>query len=930
MKKLFILIALFSCLQSFGQVQLKGIIADTSENKKLENAVISFMRLKDSVLTTFTRSKKEGQFNLNVDTGAYIMLITHGNYADLTDQIQVRNNGVQDLGVISLLSKMKILDEVIVRGNRAIFMKGDTTIFTADSFKVAEGANVESLFKKLPGFTVDRNGKITAQGKTVEKLLVDGEEFFGSDPGIATKNLRADIVQHVQVYEGMSDQAKFTGIDDGNSKQTVNLVLKEDKKKGYFGKLEGGGGVREKSHANDNASKGRYYGTAMFNSFKAKRKLSAFLIGSNTGYLDLNWDDASKFGGSEGGRFGMMGGGGGVFMMAGSSFSDASGGGIPVNQNGGVHYSNKFNQTSINLGYKLNQNSAPGNTTVFSKTFTPDSSWVTNSNNDFDSKTLKHSGNFKLETQLDSSNSIIFRTNADFNNTKSTSNYFVENLKEIGGDLINKNSRTNTSDKDQSTFGSNLLWMHKFKKEFRSLSVNTNFNYTKSDADGDLKSNLNFYKNNLIDSVSNIDQRNQTLLNSKSFGTTLSYTEPLAKDVYLELNYGFNKNLSDNVRNVWDKALGNANNSLVDSLSNDFTYNQTSNIPGVGFRYANKKWNISLSTKMAITDYEQKDNSKNKSYDYSFTNHSPSARLTYNITPSKRIGFNYNGNSQAPSLEQLQPIRDNTDPLNEYIGNPNLNPSFDHRFSMNLNSFKMLSERFFMVGLNYGFTQNAFVSLTKIENAVRKTQTVNTNGNNNASLFLSYNKKIKPWDLRLGGNINSNYNRNISYVAGFNGTVSKNINNNYSNSISIEIGKEVDQKYDINIEPRFGYTVSKASVNTNANSNYWTIGGDINGTVYLPKEFEISSDLYFDFRQKDKRFPTNNNFTIWNAELKKWIYKKEFQLKFTVNDILNQKSGYSRNFDDYSLTETYNTILRRHFLLGFVWNFSKTGGQVKN
>src|SRR5687767_14923925 len=237
-----------------------GVVEDSIEKKNLHNTVISLLRVKDSVLVKFTRADKSGKFSLsNVKDGEYIIMITHPLLGDYFDRTTVKPGVVNNLGTIAMIPKSKLLAEVIIKSGSPIRIKGDTTVYTADSFKVREGANVEELLRRLPGIQVDKDGKITAMGERVTKVLVDGEEFFGSDPGIATKNLRADAVKEVEVFDKKSDQAEFTGIDDGIKDKTINLKMKQ--KRGYFGKIEGGGGLKDK-----------YNNTAMINAFKDKRK----------------------------------------------------------------------------------------------------------------------------------------------------------------------------------------------------------------------------------------------------------------------------------------------------------------------------------------------------------------------------------------------------------------------------------------------------------------------------------------------------------------------------------------------------------------------------------------------------------------------------------------------------------------------------------
>src|SRR6186713_945351 len=242
------LLLLFIASSAFSQTQtLKGTLKDTSENRGLANTVISVLTKKDSVLVKFTRADKDGNFQIEgLKEGNYILLVTHPYMGDYFDNIEIKTSSTNDLGNVHLTPKSKLLAEVIVKSGSPIKIKGDTLVYTADSFKVRPGANVEELLRRLPGITVDKNGQITAMGERVTKVLVDGEEFFGTDPGIATKSLRADAVQEVQVFDKKSDQAAFTGIDDGVKDKKINLKMKEDKKKGYFGKIEAGGGLPDK------------------------------------------------------------------------------------------------------------------------------------------------------------------------------------------------------------------------------------------------------------------------------------------------------------------------------------------------------------------------------------------------------------------------------------------------------------------------------------------------------------------------------------------------------------------------------------------------------------------------------------------------------------------------------------------------------------
>ena len=343
----YLFLAFIIVSSAFAQSSIKGIVKDTTEKKNLANSVVMVLRQKDSIMVGYTRSNQSGNFVLkNLPAGKLIVLITYPKYADYVDDFELKDSADLDLHQIILTLKSQLLKTFVVNGTAAIRLKGDTTEFKADSFKVQPNASVEDLLKKLPGIQVDKNGKITAQGETVQKVLVDGEEFFGDDPTLVTKNLRADMVDKVQVYDKKSDQAAFTGIDDGQKQKTINIQLKEDKKNGYFGKLSAGA-----------ATDGYHDSQAMFNKFQKKEKISFYGIVSNTGTAGLNWQDQSNYGGTNG----ILSADANRNIIGSDDISgwdgNYSGQGYPLVQTGGVHYNNKWDNDnqSINGNYKTLQ-----------------------------------------------------------------------------------------------------------------------------------------------------------------------------------------------------------------------------------------------------------------------------------------------------------------------------------------------------------------------------------------------------------------------------------------------------------------------------------------------------------------------------------------------------------------------------------------------
>jgi hypothetical protein len=924
MRKQFVLFLalIFIAQMAFAQTaSLKGSVVDNTDHKNLQNTVISLMRVKDSVLVKFARADKAGNFSIpNIKEGEYIVMVTHPYLGDYFDRTEIKPNIATDLGKIIMIPKSKLLAEVIIRSGSPIRIKGDTTVYTADSFKVREGANVEELLRRLPGIQVDKDGKITAMGEKVTKVLVDGEEFFGSDPGIATKNLRADIVKEVEVFDKKSDQAEFTGIDDGVKDKTINLKLKDDKKKGYFGKVELGGGLKDK-----------YDNSVMLNAFKGKRKIAGYGIMSNTGQTNLDWQDATNYGGGMEGMETGINDDGGMFISINNNGDDNYGGGrkgIPRNWNGGFHYSNKFNNNkqSVNGGYKFSKVNAPGVTSTFSKTFLPDTSWSTNSVSNNYNSTIKHAFNFTMETTIDSNNTLKWTTRANENKTLSRSNYYTESFAD-NLDSINNSRRSSNNDGTNDAITTTLLWRHKFKKLSRTLSINTDLNWNRSKNDGLLYSLNNYYRNGLIDDRDTLDQQNIRNNEGKSVAAKIAYTEPLLKDMYLEFSYAFSYNANSNERITNENDGSGKYTDRIDSLSNSFEFNRLVNTPGLNFRVNKKKYTYSFGSSVAFSDFLQRNVTDNEEYNYNYTNFFPRASFTYKMKPSENIRFNYNGSTQAPTLEQLQPIRVNTDPLNIYIGNPILDQAFRHSFNINYSSWNALKERNMWGGLSFNMTQNAFTQLSTIDSVGRRIyQTVNVDGIYNVNLYGDYGFKIPDTKWRLGIGPNANINRNVDFVRdGKTNATVKNKTDTRSYGLRLNVSQYEKDKYNFHIGPNFTWNESNASVNSSANAKYWQIAGWAGGTVTLPKKFEIGTNMNYQMRKKDPRFPANNNYATWDANLVKRVLKNELEFKLSVFDILNQSRGYNRSFSSYSFTETYYNTLTRYWLFTITWNISKNG-----
>ena len=894
---------------------IKGSLADSSNNEKPENAVISILRQQDSILVKYVRSDKSGKFSVNnLDSGKYEVLITYPKYGDFVDHIQLKQNENLDLKTIFLTEKAKLLEEIVVK-QAAMRLKGDTTEYNADSYEVKPNATVEDLLKQLPGIQVDKDGKITAQGQQVQKVLVDGDEFFSDDPTIATRNLRADAVSKVQVFDKKSDQAAFSGIDDGNTTKTLNLKLKDNAKHGYFGKLSAG------------ALDKYYNGQALINAFKGKRKLAAFAITGNTSNTGLDWQTSQNYGFDNNNVTVMEGGG---IMISGNSSDDLGSGsyygeGLPESVKGGVHFSNKWDDDKYNMGgnyifNKLNLHSA-GNT--YTQNILADSVYYDRSTQDNHSDRIRHSLAGTAEIQLDSSSSVKITANGYAGTAQNSSSSTSEALSEENNPV--NSSVNNTSSKgDNSAFNANAIWRKKFKKKGRTLSVNFEDRYNFSNSNGYLHNLSDFYDaGGAVFSTDSTDQNKINSTTSNVAGIRATYTEPLSKKTYLELNYSFYNNNTTQKRASYNKDLTGKYSDLVDTLSNDYRYIYNTNSAGINYRFNDKKITYSFGGNVANTAFQQSDLVKDTTRKYNYYNLAPRANFTYKFNAYSGLRFNYNGSTQQPTIDQLQPLTNNEDPLNVVIGNPALKQEFRNSLNLSFNNYKVLKERSIYVGTYFTFTNNDISSTYTIDSVgKRTTQYINVNGNYSGSLYGGYYMKIPKTKYRVFFRPQGSINHNNNFVNGL-----ANLTKNYSIGSSIGVSYYKEEKLNFEFSATPTYSKSTSSISTVAGTHYWTYDYSINGSVYPVKKLEIGTDIDFNLRQKINAFDKNNNVIVWNAFIEKKFFKtEELTLRASINDILNQNKGYDRSIQPNAIVERHYLTFQRYGLITLTWNFKNKGG----
>ena len=919
MKHISILFTAFLCSLTIchAQYTIKGSVTDTLNSSQLQLASVVLIRATDSVIETYTRTAADGTFTLHIKKeGKYLLRVTFPSFVDYLDAVDVKKKNV-DVGLIPMVSKEHLLKEyVLTKQFAAIKIKGDTTEYMADSFKVKENATVEDLLKRLPGIQVDKNGQITAQGETVQKILVDGEEFFSDDPKVVTQGLQASALSKVQVFDKKSDQAEFTGIDDGQKTKTINLELKDDKKKGYFGKLDAGGGTD-----------GYFQNQGMLNAFKAKRQLSVFGIVSNTDKVGLGWQDNDKFGSGNGVTQISDDGG---FMTVFSSNSDEdfagwdgsyNGQGLPKTWTGGVHYADKWNEDkdhiTANYRYAMQNVEIDGNTTT-QYLLGGDTSSINQQHKSQFSKGERHAVDAMYEWKIDTNTSIKLTADAGFKNTDTRSIYNTTTSFQIDTTNIrlDSNNRNITSSANATFINADLLIRKKFAKKGRTLSVDIKENNKETQSSG----YLNSIKVNPFEEDSVINQRKDNSTYTLAFNAKATYTEPLSKKAFIEANYGVTVNNSTSKNLSYDNSANGKYDSLDQTYSSNYRYNILSNEAGLNFKFVFKKFNFNFGSDVANTSYHQTDLLYDTSYKYSYLNIYPKATFNYNIGKQTNIKLVYQGSTQQPTITQIQPLRQNTDPLNITVGNPDLKQEFINRLTLRFNNYKVLTDQYTYASVSFSNVSNA-ISTSQITDSTGKNTTkyVNVDGTYNGYAYIGGGYKLKKIDMNVGLQLNASVNHVINYV---NGVQNTSDNNSIGGGPYLRYFKS--DKYDFNLNPSISYDANNATIST-FSTNYWVFNTDFSGSMQLPKKFEIGTTVNVMIRQKTEVFNTNNDVVIWNAWVGwKFAKKDQFEIRATVNDILNQNIGYSRTAQGSIITQnTYNTI-RRYCMLSLIWNFSHT------
>ncbi|GAA4338841.1 TonB-dependent receptor [Flaviaesturariibacter amylovorans] len=948
-----LLLSLAAAAQKPGTV--KGSLLDgtaTSGRHPLDEATVTVMESKDSSLVSFALTSNSGYFEIKgLAPGDYYLLVTYQGFATLKKSFSVTaEKPVADLGDVSMTTAYKTLDNVVVTDVAPIKVKGDTVEYNAGSFKTKPNANVEDLLKKLPGVQVERDGTVKAQGENVQKVYVDGKEFFGNDPKLATKNLSADMVESVQVYDDMSDQAKFSKIDDGSRAKALNIKLKKDKKNGLFGRAMAAYGTND-----------RYDATLSLNRFKGNTQVSVIGAANNVNKQGFSFNDVigamggfggMMRGGGEGGG-GMMGGMGGGQMMMGSRTGGGSGsavpgmssnsGGIARSLSGGVNYrdvwSPKLDVTS-SLFYsntRTNTMRQVRNQSLFNLAGY-DSTAITNSRNNGvrDNENLRF--NMRLEWRIDSMNSLLYTPAITLQHSDSYSEdtALTTAISGTKPEALALSSRNiNESVRDGHSINQNLLWRHRFGRAGRTLTVGWTNTLNNSDGSGSVYAPTTYYKGSGSGFSIVQDQQAQQKTRAHNNLLSASYTEPIGRNKILEFNYAYTHNYSESDRKT---MLYNPSTKQHDIVSrpqtNYFENTYTAHRAGANFRLQQRKYNFQVGMGAQVGELATHSikamGNKDTSVTLNYVNLFPTANFQYSFSRSKNLRVTYRGRTNQPSIAQLQDAPDFSNPLQVTTGNPGLGQEFVNTFNANFNTFQFLTFKYYAINLNVTQTSNKIVNavdslkLNPNDSIPRQLlRPENVQGAYTASLFFAYGAPIKALKgLNVTANTMGLYNRDVSLlykVRSFNHTLvltqTLGLNYNYK------------EKLDLGISGSLAYNKVTYGSQPSLNNDYLTQTYSADITWTLPKNFLIATDFdYFVNTGRAEGF--NQKIPMWNASVGKQFLKgKQAEIRFSVNDLLNQNQSITRNTGINYVEDVQTNVLRRFFTVSLTYNLNRMAGK---
>ena len=894
---------------------ITGTIRDSSTNRPLEKAVVSYVETgKTDTLRTLTDSK--GHFSINaVPSGEFILIISNVGYQTKGRRFPATMAG--EVGLIQLGEKVKELADIIIEAPPIKVMQ-DTVEYRASAYAVRKDAVAEDLLKKLPGVEVDAQGNVTAQGQAITKVRVNGKDFFGGDPKMATKNIPADAIDKIQVIDDASDQAKFSGFDDGERTKIINITIKKDRNQGVFGNASAGIGTSSPESDNNNEYQ------LFLRAFRFNNSEQMAVLGNiNNDNLNTFTQGAASFQGG-GGR---GGGGGGASTSPSSNLTSSNPYQTGYNEakTGGFNYANDFTpHVTLYGSYQYTDTKSTivtqSNTTILGPTSQPYYNQTETSITD----QLKHNVLLNFGWGIDKHDSILLKptytytSNQQTNNTSST---YQDSARQNVSVVNQLYSGKNTSPSVTGT----ALWMHRFNKAGRSLSITLTDSPTPtSETDSNFSTQQNYLTGFGADTI---HQLSLFHTNNYAYSGRFSYTEPLSKKSGLEVSYAYSSSENKSTKNVYD-LTPKLDETFIDSLSNNFDNTLVTNKFGLTFRHKERKFNYQIGAALQPTELKSTSliDDTLRHFDQKEWVFVPIGSLAYQFSTTKRLRLFYTGTSIQPTPTQLQPVPDLTDQRNINLGNPNLKPEFDHNFTVNYTNFNNVSGRSFFFNLKTTIVQDNISTNTTNVDTLRYMTPENVTGYYTGQAYANFSQPFANRTFILTVASKLAYTNNPLFI---NGT--RDVGRTWvpTETIKFEVDKgdwlEViaGGSYALN-STAYSQTIQGAGI-SNSQTESWILAQS--SRIDFLKIFSFRYDLTYTTNQGYASSVGAKPITLVNAVLETRMLKNQAGvLALSANDIFNQNAYFSQSATTAQITQTQTNILKRFFLVSFTYKFAKFKG----
>jgi hypothetical protein len=920
--------------------QVHGTILDAKDQKPIAGTTVQLISKADTTQRRITVSDVTGKFGITrVRPGDYTLRMSFTGYKLITRDLSITRDSL-NLGAVLMEEDIRVLGDVTVEGQEIrAEQKGDTLIFNAAAYKVNADASAEDLVKKMPGVTIE-NGQVVAQGQAVRRVLVDGQEFLGDDATAALRNLPAEIINRVQVFDRQSDQAQFTGFDDGNAERTLNIMTKGGLNSAQFGKIYSGLGA--------DYTQGRYNAGGNISFFDGQQRISVIGMSNNMNQQNFSAQDLMGImggGGGGGGRGGMvvMGGGGGFGGggFGGGDFFSGQQSGVNTTHSIGLNYSNRFSEKlNVNGSYFFN-NSRNSNASDINRSFfgSEDAfSQIYNESNFSKSTNGNHRANARITWTIDSKNSFIITPRITTQGNTSDSN--VDGFTVLPDNSpLNSTLNLSTSDNTAINFGNNILYRRGFEKRGRTFSMSLNTSINNRQGESTQQSTNTFSRAGMGEVTQVIDQITDSPSTSTGWSGNVNYTEPLGTRSQIQLSYNPSVNYSNSERYTYNLDPISQFYADIDSLlSNEYDNTNFVQRGGLSYRYNYEKINFNVGANL---QYEKLISDQSFPIDFygktSFNSILPDAVATYRFAQNSQLRLQYRASTRTPSISQLQNVIDNSNPLQLSTGNPDLGQQFNHNLNLRYNLTRVAEGQTFFAFLNGSLTQDYLGNSTFIA----QSDTMLADG----VLLRTGGQLRRPENLGNSQNLrgmvaysfpNKQLKSNVSFSVG--GSLSRNptmlnevtyFTNNSSVNSRIGVASTISPQVDFTL----AYNVNLINVSyeqpNQPSTNYTQQQGSFQFTWMPKNKFVFISDFAFN-TYNGLETSVNQNAAVLNLAVGyKFLKRNAGELRLTGFDLFNQNNSIRRNVTDTYIQDTFSNVLTRYFVMTFTYNLRNfnTGSQ---